>query len=62
MNKKIKEENYTDYISKIYREVNEELDYFTSRNVTFQITDDCPMSCTYCYYISTLKYIVSAEY
>ena len=49
MNKKIKEENYTDYISKIYREINEELDYFTSRNITFQITDDCPMSCTYCY-------------
>lgn len=42
--------NYSDMIEKFYRddyilEDNEAL----TRTVTFQVTDDCPMSCTYCY-------------
>lgn len=49
-NSKWKDENYTDYIARLYREIDKEaLPYFVTRNITFQITDDCPMACTYCY-------------
>lgn len=35
MNKIYKKENYTDYISKLYQEVDENFNYFTTRNITF---------------------------
>lgn len=47
---KQKEEQYVDYIARLYSSPEEKmLPYFTTRNVTFQVTDDCPMACTYCY-------------
>ena len=47
---KQKDENYGDFITRIYKDLDEpEIKHFRVRTVTFQITDDCPMSCTYCY-------------
>lgn len=41
--------NYADYINNLYFNPQKHRDQFIVRDVTFQITDDCPMSCTYCY-------------
>lgn len=42
--------NYVDYIHTFYKEKNSS--NFLVRNVTFQVTDDCPMNCSYCYQIN----------
>ena len=42
--------SYTDYIYRLYgSNIKLRDDEFLTRNITFQVTDDCPMSCTYCY-------------
>lgn len=42
--------SYTDYIYRLYGgNIKLRDDEFLTRNITFQVTDDCPMSCTYCY-------------
>lgn len=42
--------NYVDYIHTFYKEKNSS--NFLVRSVTFQVTDDCPMNCSYCYQIN----------
>lgn len=47
---KKKEEQYTDFINRLYRYDYKIIpNHLTTRNITFQVTDDCPMACTYCY-------------
>ena len=43
--------SYTDLIAKMYFDRNNPLaeNESLTRNITFQVTDDCPMSCSYCY-------------
>ena len=43
--------SYNDFVSKLYWDWEHPLGETESltRNVTFQVTDDCPMSCSYCY-------------
>lgn len=49
--KKKNDISYNDFISKLYWDWEHPLGETESltRNVTFQVTDDCPMSCSYCY-------------
>lgn len=45
-----KHRNYVDLIGSLYfDDVVRSEGQFITRNVTFQVTDDCPMACTYCY-------------
>lgn len=49
---KKKNKSYHNYISKLYpfpEGININKTESRVRTITFQITDDCPMSCTYCY-------------
>lgn len=45
--------SYLDFINMIYHFDNDEdpvpEGQYSSRSITFQVTDDCPMCCTYCY-------------
>lgn len=42
--------SYSDYLAYIYdNTVNLKENEFLCRDITFQVTDDCPMCCTYCY-------------
>ena len=49
--KKKNDISYNDFVSKLYWDWGHPLGETESltRNVTFQVTDDCPMSCSYCY-------------
>ena len=49
--KKKNDISYNDFVSKLYWDWEHPLGETESltRNVTFQVTDDCPMSCSYCY-------------
>lgn len=49
--KKKNDISYNDYISNLYWDWEHPLGETESltRDVTFQVTDDCPMSCSYCY-------------
>lgn len=44
--------NYTDYIEEFYGHERKRDHQFITRTVTFQVTDDCPMKCSYCYQIN----------
>lgn len=44
--------NYSDYIRMLYSIQEEKIPHSFVREITFQITDDCPMACTYCYQIN----------
>lgn len=43
--------SYADYLYTLYPEESEKMlpEEFLCRDITFQVTDDCPMACTYCY-------------
>ena len=49
--KKKNDISYNDFVSKLYWDWEHPLGETESltRDVTFQVTDDCPMSCSYCY-------------
>ena len=59
MQHKLKYMNYNDFIGKFYG--NKNLGIEACRNVTFQVTDDCPMACTYCYQINKGHKIMTKE-
>ena len=43
--------SYADYLCALYPEESTKMlpEEFLVRDITFQVTDDCPMACTYCY-------------
>lgn len=41
--------NYSDLIHSLYPILDDSLSHQLIREVTLQVTDDCPMACTYCY-------------
>ena len=43
--------SYADYLCTLYPEESAKMlpEEFLCRDITFQVTDDCPMACTYCY-------------
>lgn len=48
VNAKYMPEHFVDFVRRLY--VEDQLEtQMCVRDVTFQVTDDCPMSCTYCY-------------
>lgn len=51
--KKKNDISYNDFISNLYWDCEHPLGETENltRNVTFQVTDDCPMSCSYCYQV-----------
>ena len=58
-------EQFQDHKAKIYPELHSiegyESDRILSRSVTFQVTDDCNLKCTYCYQINKGKRKMSLE-
>lgn len=50
MYKKVKEEQFQDRIARLFPEYNYgDSDKHLVKNITFQVTDDCNLKCTYCY-------------
>lgn len=47
-----KEESYTDLLARLYRDKTSEHYLGEAFNVTFQVTDDCNLRCSYCYQIN----------
>lgn len=45
----VKEVRYQDTISRLYRDSDMPEGQFATRNITFQVTDDCCFKCSYCY-------------
>ena len=59
---KYKDDSFTEMISRLYQLDNElEDNESISRTITFQITDDCPMACTYCYQCNKGHKMMSKE-
>lgn len=58
-------EQYSDIISRLYPEATVEnpIDktHMATSNVTFQVTDDCNLKCTYCYQINKGKHKMSLD-
>ena len=56
-------EQYTEQLSRLYPELHQadEKERILTQTVTFQVTDDCNLACTYCYQIKKGKYIDSLE-
>ena len=47
---KYKNEQYTDMIRRLYKDkIFNNVNNVIPRVITFQVTEDCPMACTYCY-------------
>ena len=46
-------EQYTEQLSRLYPELHQadEKERILTQTVTFQVTDDCNLACTYCYQI-----------
>ena len=61
--KKIKDVNYHDFISDMYYDRERPLAKNESlvRTVTFQVTDDCCMCCSYCYEVNKGHRVMSKE-
>lgn len=60
-----KAEEYSDWLSRLYPELNKGKKNSNSANlaksVTFQVTDDCNLACTYCYQINKGKRRMSLQ-
>ena len=50
-------EQYTEQLSRLYPELHQanEKEKILTQTVTFQVTDDCNLACTYCYQIKKGK-------
>lgn len=50
MSRRIKEEQFQDKIARLFPEkTSKDLDKHLVKNITFQVTDDCNLKCSYCY-------------
>ena len=64
---KRKFEQYQDVMSRLYPELHQNSkslynkDRYLSRTVTFQVTDDCNLACSYCYQINKGKRVMSLD-
>ena len=47
-----KEENYQDFVSRLYPEYRKSNDDFLTMSITFQVTNACSLACSYCYQIN----------
>lgn len=56
-------EQYTEQLSRLYPELHQadEKERILTQTVTFQVTDDCNLACTYCYQIKKGKRKMSLE-
>ena len=56
-------EQYTEQLSRLYPELHQanEKEKILTQTVTFQVTDDCNLACTYCYQIKKGKRKMSLE-
>ena len=56
---KTQSKEFTESISEMYRE--ESKNFFPSRSITLQVTDDCNLRCTYCYQHNKKSHLMDFE-